>query len=60
MTELIIVFIIIMVLFGARRLPELGKGIGQAIRNFKTGVADTETEVKKAVEDREDKKEKPS
>lgn len=33
--ELIIIFLIIMVLFGASRLPELGKGIGSAIKNFK-------------------------
>lgn len=33
--ELIIVFMIIMVLFGARRLPEIGSGIGKAIKNFK-------------------------
>lgn len=33
--ELIIIFVIVMVLFGARRLPEIGKGLGQAIRNFK-------------------------
>ena len=36
MPELIIIFVIIMVLFGAKRLPEMGKGIGQAIRNFKS------------------------
>lgn len=35
MQELIIIFVIVMVLFGARRLPEIGKGLGQAIRNFK-------------------------
>ncbi len=33
--ELIIIFMIIMVLFGASRLPELGGGIGKAIKNFK-------------------------
>jgi sec-independent protein translocase protein TatA len=54
MPELIIIFIIIMVLFGARRLPELGKGIGQAIKNFKSGAAETETTVKKSLEDKED------
>jgi sec-independent protein translocase protein TatA len=33
--ELVIILIIVLVLFGATRLPEIGKGIGQAIRNFK-------------------------
>lgn len=35
-TELIIIAIIILILFGARRLPEIGKGLGGAIREFKS------------------------
>jgi sec-independent protein translocase protein TatA len=38
-TELMIVLAIVIVLFGARRLPELGAGVGKAIRNFKTGLS---------------------
>lgn len=38
-TELLIVLGIVIVLFGARRLPELGSGVGKAIRNFKTGLS---------------------
>ncbi len=33
--ELIIIFLIIMVLFGAKKLPEMGKGLGRGIREFK-------------------------
>jgi sec-independent protein translocase protein TatA len=33
--EMLIILAIIVVVFGASRLPELGKGIGRAIRNFK-------------------------
>ena len=33
--ELVIVFFIILVIFGAKRLPELGRGIGRGIKNFK-------------------------
>ncbi len=33
--ELIIVLVIVMVLFGAKRLPELASGMGKAIKNFK-------------------------
>ena len=36
--ELIIVFLIIVVLFGASRLPQIGKGLGEGIRNFKKGM----------------------
>jgi sec-independent protein translocase protein TatA len=34
-TELIVIAAIIFLIFGARRLPEIGKGLGQAIREFK-------------------------
>ncbi|MCH2171666.1 twin-arginine translocase TatA/TatE family subunit [Myxococcota bacterium] len=38
-TELFIVLAIVVILFGARRLPELGSGVGKAITNFKAGLA---------------------
>lgn len=38
-TELLIILGIIVLLFGARRLPEIGSGLGKAIKNFKTGVS---------------------
>ena len=38
-SELLIVLGIVVVLFGARRLPELGSGVGKAIRNFKAGIS---------------------
>lgn len=34
-SELIIIAIIVFLLFGAKRLPEVGKGLGQAIKEFK-------------------------
>ena len=43
-TQDILLFgIIVIVLFGATKLPQLGSGIGQAIRNFKKEVSDTDT-----------------
>jgi sec-independent protein translocase protein TatA len=38
-TELLILLGIVIVIFGARRLPELGSGLGKAIKNFKAGVS---------------------
>ena len=38
-TELLVVLGIVVVIFGARRLPELGSGMGKAIKNFKAGVS---------------------
>ncbi len=36
--ELIIVFVIVFLIFGAKRLPELGKSLGQGIRGFKRSM----------------------
>ncbi len=38
--ELVIILIIVIVIFGGSRLPQLGKGIGSAIKNFKDGLKD--------------------
>lgn len=40
--ELLIVLVIVLVIFGAKRLPELGSGIGQAIKNFKKATSEPE------------------
>jgi sec-independent protein translocase protein TatA len=37
--ELFIILAIVVVLFGARRLPEIGSGMGKAIKNFKSGMS---------------------
>lgn len=42
MQELIIVLVIILILFGAKRLPELAGGIGKAIKSFKKGMNEPE------------------
>jgi len=42
MQELIIVLVIILILFGAKRLPELAGGIGKAIKSFKKGISEPE------------------
>jgi sec-independent protein translocase protein TatA len=39
-TELIIILVIVIVLFGGSRLPEIGRGIGEAIKNFKKSTSD--------------------
>ena len=38
--ELMIILFIVIIIFGANRLPQLGRGIGSAIRNFKDGIKD--------------------
>ena len=44
--ELLIILIIAMIIFGAGKLPEIGSGLGNAIRSFKKGVTEVESEIK--------------
>lgn len=44
MLELIIILIIILIIFGAGKLPEIGAGLGKGIRNFKKATTDVEQE----------------
>lgn len=56
MQELVIILVIVVVLFGASRLPEIGKGIGQAIKNFKKATSEPdEIDVTPKVDKKEDK-----
>ena len=45
--ELLIILVIVFFLFGAKRLPEMGKGIGEGIRNFKKSMKTDETDKEK-------------
>lgn len=45
-TELIIVLVILLLLFGGSRLPSLAKGLGESIRSFKTGINEEPEEPK--------------
>ena len=40
LAELMVILAIVVIIFGANRLPQLGRGIGSAIRNFKDGIKD--------------------
>ena len=42
MPELLVILVIVFFLFGAKRLPEMGKGIGEAIKGFKSSMKDDE------------------
>lgn len=39
--EIVIVLIIVIVLFGASKLPEIGRGVGEALKNFKKSISET-------------------
>jgi sec-independent protein translocase protein TatA len=44
MPELIIILVIIVIIFGAGKLPEIGSGLGKGIKNFKNSTKDEEKE----------------
>jgi sec-independent protein translocase protein TatA len=41
--ELLVILVIVVLIFGANRLPQLGKGVGSAIKNFKEGIKEGNT-----------------
>ena len=51
-TELLIIAAVIFLLFGATRLPQLAKSLGQSKRAFKEGLDEGEKEAQKKVEDK--------
>jgi sec-independent protein translocase protein TatA len=53
MPELLVVLVIVVVLFGANKLPQIGAGIGKGIRNFKD--ATKESDKKDEIEDKDKK-----
>jgi len=53
MPELIIILIIILIIFGAGKLPEIGSGIGKGIKNFKKATTDQPEEI--ASKEKDDK-----
>jgi sec-independent protein translocase protein TatA len=57
--ELILIFLVILLLFGARRIPEIASGLGKGLREFKKAMRDTQDEIEKAGDEKkeEDKKE---
>ena len=46
MGEMILIFLVVLLLFGAKRLPEIGSSLGKGIREFKSSVREIEGELK--------------
>ncbi len=53
MPELIIILIIILIIFGAGKLPEIGSGIGKGIKNFKKATNEPKEEIESPKENNE-------
>ena len=46
MWEILLIFLMVLLLFGAKRLPEIGSSLGKGIREFKSSIRDIEKEIK--------------
>ncbi|MCG8341932.1 MAG: twin-arginine translocase TatA/TatE family subunit [Chlorobiales bacterium] len=55
-SELILIFLAILLLFGAKKLPELAKGLGQSMKEFRKAQTEIEDEITKSVEDKPSRK----
>ena len=52
-TELIIILVVILLLFGAKRIPELAKGLGTGMKEFKKGASGEDDEIEGKKKDEE-------
>lgn len=48
--EIIVILVVILLLFGGRKIPELMRGLGKGVRSFKEGMNEVESEINKPVE----------
>lgn len=55
-SELILILLIALVIFGPSKLPEIGRSLGQAIQEFKKGTTDIKRSVDSALDDNDTKK----
>ena len=55
--EIVIILVIVLVLFGGKKLPELAKGLGKGLREFKNASRDIKKEVEDAVSEEGESKE---
>lgn len=54
--EIILIVAVILLLFGGKKIPELMRGLGKGVKSFKQGMNEVEDELKKPLEDLDDKK----
>ena len=54
--ELLLILLIVLVLFGASRLPDLARSLGSSVKEFKKGVAEAKDETTSATKKEEEKK----
>jgi len=48
--ELLLVLVVVLLLFGAKRIPEIARGLGKSVAEFKKGVKEIDAETRKAAD----------
>ena len=54
--EIVIIALVILLLFGGKKIPELMKGIGKGVKSFKDGLNDIEKDINEAPQKKEEKR----
>ena len=54
--ELIIILVIILLLFGAKKIPDLMKGLGRGVRSFKEGMNEVKNDIEAPADDKKEEK----
>ena len=58
--QIVLICLLILLFFGARKLPELARGIGEAMREFKKATREAEDSIRTAMDEAPDKKTPPT
>lgn len=54
--EIVLISLLVLLLFGGKKIPELMKGLGKGVRNFKDGLKDVEDQINSDTDSNSDKK----
>jgi sec-independent protein translocase protein TatA len=54
--EILLIGALVLILFGAKRVPEFMKGLGKGFREFKDGIRDVQNDLEKSVDEKEKEK----
>ena len=55
--EIVAIVLVVLLLFGGKKIPELMRGLGKGVKSFKQGMNEVEEEIKKPLEDLDKKEE---
>lgn len=56
MPEILLIVLVVLLLFGGKKIPELMRGLGKGVRSFKDGMNEVEKEIKDSTSAREEEK----